>query len=381
MSIRVGRPSAGFYGLVVQKGPWPETRVDKTRRGGYQADNTETIRPGEVRSGNPGELSEPAARIVKDRPVMYSNAFVQKPKLTPGRVAGKASQTHIGTQTTGTMSGGAGSGPSGPFSGPAFISTPILDEDTLMIEEGPSAPTGPVLEGIPSAPIQSGEIFDSRSELGSDFPGVSTVTEIDQAEMFDESLPEFSTFPTSITEPEDLEALGIAADEPPPYTEFGEIITTPSTGQELVGEIFQGGVNRFTNAVVNQATRYFGRQLVTVLRNEGPTLGIDGLLNQVLPQWLVQPARTVLRQQRDLSTQIERFTADVVTQAGRGAIDLFAPTPTTSDTPTGTLEFGGMDQPGTLAFRNFLQAVFFLFAAMTPQGRRSVNPAGRLRLE
>ena len=72
MATRFGRrPNSGFYGLVRQVGPWPETRVDKMRRGGYQADNYDMIQPGRVGDGGKGTgLSDIAQRHVVDRPTL-----------------------------------------------------------------------------------------------------------------------------------------------------------------------------------------------------------------------------------------------------------------------------------------------------------------------
>ena len=72
MAVRVGRrPTSGFYGLVVQNGPWD----GPMGRGSYEpASRKEIIHPYVVKSGRTPALSVVASRIVKDEPVLISNS-------------------------------------------------------------------------------------------------------------------------------------------------------------------------------------------------------------------------------------------------------------------------------------------------------------------
>lgn len=151
MSVRVSRrPESGFYGLVVQKGPWRNTRVDKQRGGGYQADNKEIISPYVVRSGMKRPLSIVASRIVKDEPVLISNSgyvedyFTKKYKSVPGQPrlnVEKAGQVHIGVgpdhvgdDNVGDLGGGGGGGAGDDDDSSEFFTTksyPSLKSPTL----------------------------------------------------------------------------------------------------------------------------------------------------------------------------------------------------------------------------------------------------------
>ena len=154
MSVRVTRrPESGFYGLVVQKGPWRNTRIDKQRGGGYQADNKEIISPYVVRSGMKRPLSIVASRIVKDEPVLISNSgsvedvFAKYYKRFPqalGKYVTKSGHVHIGV--------GPDLLPSAPVDGGDLGSEE--EEEYFSVKDSPSF-RSPTMEALVPTPIDT----------------------------------------------------------------------------------------------------------------------------------------------------------------------------------------------------------------------------------
>ena len=345
MAVRVGRrPNSGFYGLVIQKGPWPTTRADGYRHGGYQADNTTRVAPYVVRGrGSETGLSEIAQRRVVDNPVLISDAQArQRPgQFAPVKVAGKHGGTAYETVGYSQVSG-------------AGVPPEVLPvQGNVVSPAGPStqlALTADEETAVNMAPTSSA----GSSSSGSLHPSAPANFEVDGD--FTPSAPPDAP-PAYVTIVEDWNALerisnndAIVGEQLPTYDNAGDILQAIPNSPRILDRLRSLAVDGSTKAInlLGVAFTYYVLQTANdaSMQREAFMVGLENAIQYALPGASVagiaaysQEFRTLLRRAQfdwqNFQIQIIRDGGAVGRRTIEGVQNLLLTGP--SAIPTGTV--------------------------------------------
>lgn len=332
MSVRVGRrPQDGFYGLVVQNGPW----AGPIGNGKYKPDNKEIIRPYAVKSSGYVPLSVVAQRVVKDEPVLISNSgtredvyakYLKKYPHALGKFATNTGLT-VGTQTEGQTLGGGASQSS--------VGTDMLDL--------PSMPTDAIDMEIGDAPFE--EVIDEYlSEL---------------AEVVDEETPQsLTTFVTNQRWAQRL-ASGIMDGSPSALRLFGAAMRSYIENTRLTREAIALGGEGVTLYLTPEPFRPLVRNVIQTIRTGRD---ISDLASAGVSQAAIQGMREIF-------DRIEGYAL-----GGSRTLPDF-------DMATSTLDFGnGVEGEMRFGVLNLINTIFLLLASLGPgqgQLRRQITGVTR----
>jgi len=327
MAVRVGRrPTSGFYGLVVQNGPWDGSMV----KGSYEpANRKEIIHPYVVKSGRTPRLSVVASRIVKDEPVLISNSGYDRNYL--GKKYG------YGNHVLGK--------PMVSVEVPPMVSVGTDPDYNL-----PSMPTDVDTEiNMASAPFDEEVLDDFLSEL---------------PELLDVKTP---TFGELVASPQWAERVvnGVINNSPAAMTLLGNVLREYMRTVPITRELASLGTEAVVTYLTPEAYRPYIRQIAQNVRSARDLLQYG---ENVFTQTSVDSLRAMYDQ---LDLVLGGPTRTVMDDVGAG-------TPTTYD----QYLIDGIDDNMEMTIvrmnvYSVVMTIMKIIAFLSPQGRRAIRGVPR----